>query len=319
MKGRVLVFGGSGFVGRATVKRLLEAGYAVVMANRQQAHWGDANPSRVAVLQCNRQKRAQVEAAVRAHDDWTAIVDFTSFQAADVAPILEVYAERRELPQQEEDFAVFPEDLELRERLSAEDDYGAGKLLVEQHLSARFPTLALRLPDVYGPYDESRFWKYFLWLSVADQFPVFLKTKRECCFVFSGDVARAIVLALDASPRPRASVNVATLRTTLQEFLALFARCAGFKHAIKFTWEESEEGFCEEFLPSVDYNVSTAKLPSVLPLFVSTPVEEAMREMAAFYKRAWDRHPAERQEVLAELPRAWHSAIRRRAIALADE
>ncbi len=338
MKGNVLVFGGSGFAGRATVRRLLEAGYAVTMANRQQPHWGDANPLQVPVVQCDRAEPEQVTRALGAQPEWTFVVDFTSFQVEDVAPILAFYSERdklphyvmistdnvynvstmRTLPEQEEDFAVFPTDAKVRDELCAADDYGAGKLRVEQLLCSRFSTTAMRLPDVFGPYDESRIWKYFLWLSVADQFPVFVKTERQCSFVFSEDVARCAVAAVDG--RVSACVNVADKRrATLREFLEMFAASARFKHTIRFTSEESEDAFCEEFLPSVDYNVSVAKLASVMPAFEATRMEEALRQTAAFYRRAWDKYPTERLDVLSELPHAWHNAIKRRAVAMADE
>ncbi len=218
--------------------------------------------------------------------------------------------------------AHFVDDLELRRQLEGEDEYGAGKLQVEEMLVEK-NAWCLRLPDVYGPFDEMRFWKYFLWLSVADKFPVFVQNNRELSFVYSEDVAKCICIAITQcvpTERPRGATNVGDARRlTLKDFLLLYAKCAGFKHEIKFCNDPKSDVWPEEFLPSVDYAIKVEKLLRQLPQFNPTPMEEGLSQMSSFYRRAYDKYPKEREEVISEFPKQFHSLIRRRAIELADE
>jgi hypothetical protein len=126
---------------------------------------------------------------------------------------------------------------------------------------------------------------------------------------------------LNAAERPRGATNVGdSKRLTLKEFLLLYAKCAGFKHEIKLCSDpSSNDVWREEFLPSVDYAIKVEKLADQLPLFKATPFEVALVQTAAFYRRAWDKYPAEREEVLEEFPKEFRAAIKRRAIELSDD
>jgi nucleoside-diphosphate-sugar epimerase len=130
----VLVFGGSGFMGRATVRRFVEAGCDVTMANRGKCHWGESNPLRVNVMKCDRENPSDVVSVLKARQ-WKVLVDFTCFTPADIVPVLDFYAsssqrpfyvfvstdnvynlsEDRLLPEQKEEMTRFAADPQLRQ------------------------------------------------------------------------------------------------------------------------------------------------------------------------------------------------------------
>lgn len=131
------------------------------------------------------------------------------------------------------------------------------------------------------------------------------------CFCFRNNIV---------AERPRGATNVGdSKRLSLKDFLLLYAKCAGFTHEIKLCSDPNSDAWKEEFLPSVDYAIKVDKLAVQLPQFKPTPFEVALTQMASFYRRAWGKYPKEREEVMEEFPKAFHSAIRKRAIELADE
>jgi nucleoside-diphosphate-sugar epimerase len=105
---------------------------------------------------------------------------------------------------------VRPSSKKERQRLNDDDSYGDGKLQVEESLQRafhehQFPYTALRLPDVYGPFDSTRrFWRYYLWVLVSRKVPIDLSklgASRKLSFVFRDDVIAAIYAILEAGAK----------------------------------------------------------------------------------------------------------------------
>jgi nucleoside-diphosphate-sugar epimerase len=212
---------------------------------------------------------------------------------------------------------VRPADAEDRARLADEDDYGDGKLKVEEVLHSQMPFAfsALRLPDVYGPFDDKRFWAYYLWLSVSDFFPIFVApaTKtRVLSLIFVEDVAQICLALASLKPRQIGSFNCSSggCEISLEAFLSKFAACAQFP-APTFFSEPSEDKFCDEYLPSVDYCIDSAEIEKRLPKFVSTDFDAGIAKMASFYERAWNKYPQEREEVMENFPKKMAKRIRK--------
>lgn len=108
-----------------------------------------------------------------------------------------------------------------RKRLNEADSYGDGKLQCEEVLQAHagFPHVSLRLPDVFGPYDNTnRHWKYQLWLAgpcrsrwlgliacgaACHLSPVFISSSassKKLSFVYRDDVTNAALAAIKLGP-----------------------------------------------------------------------------------------------------------------------
>lgn len=171
---RVLVLGGTTFIGRRIVERLHDRGDEVLVVHRghhQPAPWVP-----VGHLHVDRQHLADHSDEVRRFDA-EAIVDTYALTAADVAAVLPVLPEVPSVVLSSHDvyqaYSAFhaqqcdtpvplTEDAELRRErypyrgaglAGVPDDYE--KLDVEEGWLARGATV-LRLPMVYGPYDSQR-------------------------------------------------------------------------------------------------------------------------------------------------------------------
>ena len=214
--GNVLVIGGSRFMGRRLVWRLLAEGHAVTTLNR--GLHPDPFGSRVTRLQADRTSPEFRE--VLRQRSFEAVVDFLAFSGRDTAGAVtaisgrvghyvmissgQVYLVReappggRRGPVAEDAYPgptmVAPQEpSDRREWL-----YGVGKREAEDALQEAFaahgfPYTALRLPMVDGEGDPSRRLESYLW-RILDGGPLLLPDGGEqpVRHVYSGDVARAI-------------------------------------------------------------------------------------------------------------------------------
>jgi len=84
---RVLVLGGSLFMGPPTIERLLDAGCAVTVMNRGVSTPATDFGSRVTTVKCDR-KSDDFASFLRHSGSWDAIVDYIAYTVADVEPLL---------------------------------------------------------------------------------------------------------------------------------------------------------------------------------------------------------------------------------------
>jgi nucleoside-diphosphate-sugar epimerase len=209
---RVLVLGGTGFIGYFTVWRLLAAGHRVTVFNRGKT--ADPFGARIERLQGD---RSTGEVAALREQRFDAAIDFTAYRPAELAPVIEVlghgsvghyvfvstgqvYLVREGVtgPAREEDYdgALLPEPTATEDR--AEWRYGIEKrecedLLMKAFDSERFPVTRVRLPMVHGPRDPRRRLERYLW-RILDGGPVILPDggKDPIRHVDVGEVARGL-------------------------------------------------------------------------------------------------------------------------------
>jgi nucleoside-diphosphate-sugar epimerase len=242
---RVLLVGGTGFLGGHVARALLDQGHAVTVISRGKR----PVPGGVAHLAADRQDGPALGKALEGrHFDFT--VDFTAYDARDVEQLLltpyaslgryvlissgQVYlvTQARREPSIEED----SEATLMAEPAAGTPDhgqwaYGMGKRRAEGALRALRDShgvrgLVLRLPVVQGEGDGSlRLWSYLE--RMLDGGPLLLPDggARFVRHVYSGDVARAVV-TLAAREMPREAVyniaqpNVVTVRDLLESVAA---------------------------------------------------------------------------------------------------
>jgi 2'-hydroxyisoflavone reductase len=237
---RVLVIGGTLFIGRALVDQLLERGDAVVIMHRgSSTPWG----ARVDEIRCDRNDVAAVKAALDGASfdvvydnvyDWTRGTSAAQVSAAATAKIrglrryvftssVAVYPPGGEYA---EDAALVPPDYP--------NSYGAQKAETERALFALqrdrgIPVATLRPAFVYGlhnPFDRES----FFWDRLMAGRPVLIPDDglRTMQFVNSRDVARASILASEKDIAVGHAYNLANYPPIAQvDFVRLLALVAG--------------------------------------------------------------------------------------------
>ncbi len=170
---KILVIGGSKFIGRHVVRELLYAGNEVTLFNRGN-HPPTEESASLRQLIGDRFLPGSIQSAIAA-EHFDAVVDMVAYDAPETSLAIEqlrghcdrylmistasVYAEPTASPIHETDPLILSEDPHLA--------YGHKKVLAEQaafaaYTETGFPVTVLRLPAVFGEYDhQAREW-YFI-------------------------------------------------------------------------------------------------------------------------------------------------------------
>ena len=238
---RILVIGGTQFMGRETVERLVARGHDVSVLHRRdhndfgdgvvrniKADRGDLDAmSRIlgsegfeAVLDFaydweKGTTAAQVEAAARSCGSELVRYVFISSVAA--------YGEGLDLP---EDSPLAPDDFPMpyiQHKASTE------RALFAMHRDSGFPVTTLRPPFVHGP-RQPFYREQFFWDRMLDHRPIILPEggKTPMQWVFSPDVAQACVRAIGVPAAAGEAFNIGHVEpTTQRSFVEALARAAG--------------------------------------------------------------------------------------------
>jgi nucleoside-diphosphate-sugar epimerase len=257
---RVLLAGGTGFIGGTAAQALTTAGHQVTVLSRGRR----TGPAGTESLIADRSDPAALGRALEGRRfDFT--VDFTAYDAGDVERLLlvpyaalgryvmistgQVYLVTRStsLPYREEDSEapIQPEPPEGSPD-HPEWRYGMGKRRAEGTLlslrtSHGVRSLVLRLPVVIGEGDSSlRLWAYLE--RMRDGGPILLPDGglQRLRFIDVADVARTVVWLVE-NPQPREAIyNLAQPDVvTLRDFLALLASAAGVEaRFVEASWDE---------------------------------------------------------------------------------
>ena len=316
---KILVFGGNGFIGASTVKRLIQRGADVAIVNRGNWYWDSYNRIRPHVLPivCDRKtslvKCRDLATFIR-NVNLDAVVDFSAYNPYEVREavavlrgkvrlyiyistdsVYEVCEKNHAGPSRETD-ASRPETKEEQDKLNSQDDYGHRKLqgeevLMLQRQDGGFPFVALRLPDVIGPRDSTyRWWIYQLWVKVSQYInkPVTIPQSlrnQPISFVYVDDVAEAVVRVINAGAKVYdQAINIAYPDViTLPQLLNDIKTVLGVKN-VTFENENTERPMF--FYPSVKKGpIDVSKALDLLG-WQPTPWEEVVKTTVDFYEAA---------------------------------
>ncbi len=242
---RVLVIGGTMFIGRRLVRRLIEAGHEVTILHRKAQHpFGERVTNAVA----DRNDAATVRAALagsRFDSAYDIAYDMKRGTTAE-----QVEATARAIPGELSRYvfmssiAAYGEGLNhLEDDPLAPDthpmDYVRNKAASERalfrlHRESGFPAVTLRPPFVYGP--ENPFYREaFFWDRIRLGRRVIVPGQGEWLmqFVYVDDLVRACLAALESPAAPGRAYNVAhETPVTQTEAVAAFAAAAGRRASI---------------------------------------------------------------------------------------
>ncbi|MBI1853590.1 MAG: NAD-dependent epimerase/dehydratase family protein, partial [Planctomycetes bacterium] len=246
---KVLVIGGSVFVGAHTVRALVSRGHAVTILNRGVTP--DNHGNRVRRIHADR-KHADALARALVSEAFDAAVDVSAYVGADTSAAIEALGDRVDhfvhvstgqvylvrdgcpTPARETDYdgALIPEPSNEPDR--GEWAYGIGKrdcedVLVRAAATRAFPSTRLRIPIVHGEGDyRHRLTSYLARLT--DGGPVFLSDggTSRLRHVDVLDVVETIVRLVESGDGKGEAFNLAWDETiTLREMLEELVRLTG--------------------------------------------------------------------------------------------
>jgi nucleoside-diphosphate-sugar epimerase len=304
---RVLVIGGTLFIGRALVDQLLERGDDVVIMHRgKQTPFG----SRVTEIRCDRNDVAAVRAALKGNRfdvvydnvyDWErgTTADQVSAAAIAASPGLRRYVFTSSV-------AAYPEGGPYDERAPLvpsdyPNAYGAQKAdseraLFELHRQRGIPVTTLRPAFIYGPHNPFDR-EAFFWDRLRAGRPIIVPEDgvRTMQWVHVRNVAHAAVLAATNDLAVGHAYNLASYPPITQlEFVQLLARIAGREaHLVHIPREQIQQAGGQLFAPPLYFGVFLDIPPitarsdharSELGLEL-TPLEEGLRETYRWYEQ----------------------------------
>jgi 2'-hydroxyisoflavone reductase len=239
---RILVIGGIQFMGRETVRRLVERGHDVSVLHRRDEHDLGAEVRNV------RADRNDADAMARALGEggYEAVFDFAyDWEKGTSAEQVEQAARSCGDELQRYVFmssvAAYGGGLDLREdHPLAPDDHpdayvrhkaAAERALFRLHAEIGMPVTTFRPPFVHGP-RQPFYREQFFWDRLRDGRPIILPdgghTPMQWAFV--DDVAEACVRAIEMSDAAGEAFNVAHVEPTTQRgFVEALARVAGIE------------------------------------------------------------------------------------------
>jgi nucleoside-diphosphate-sugar epimerase len=311
---KVLVVGGTRFMGVDTVELLLEHGHEVAVFNRgtREGRW----PGRVRALRGDRTDAASL--AQLAGESFDGIVDFCAYRAGDVRGLLAVQGETQRHVHVSsgtvyalEPRLPWPEETRYGPA-PLWGEYARGKIDCEEVLRSERPasaaTTAIRPPWVLGPRsyaDRERFVLNRLLDGEVILLPGDGKALQQ--FVTSGQVAHAIVAALEAfEDGGWRAFNVASPGyASLEGFVAVCAEVAGAEPIVRLVGNGPSGTGRPVFemvnpvfpFPNENYVLDTSALEraglAAAPVALETMLAASLAALLDSPERHWSRSPAE--------------------------
>jgi nucleoside-diphosphate-sugar epimerase len=302
---RILVIGGTLFIGKRLVRRLLEAGHDVMILHRKADHpFGDRVRNAVA----DRNDAAAVRGALSGRR-FEAAYDIAYDWERGTTP-KQVEATAKSIPGSLSRYifmssvAAYGSGLDHTEndRLASDDDLnpyvrhkaGSERTLFRMHAQSGFPAVTLRPPFVYGP--ENPFYREaFFWDRIVLGRPAIVPGDgdRLMQFVYVNDLVEACLAALENPAAPGQAFNVAHERAVTQvEAVCAFAATLGKQASVVNVPREIIERnggnvFADPLyfgqyydLPPITEKVARAKRVLGLKL---TPFADGLRETYQWY------------------------------------
>lgn len=309
---RVLVIGGTLFIGRETVHRLAARGHEVTVLHRRDRH--DLGPG-IANVQADRSDLTTVARVLR-DGRYDAVFDFAyDWEKGTTATQVEATARSCGSGLHRYVFmssiAAYGPGLDLREsdplvpddhpNPYAQQKASSERALFRMHAASRFPITTFRPPFVHGP-RQPFYREQFFWDRLRDGRPIVLPDHGEAPiqWVFVSDLGEACVRAIEAPEAAGEAFNIAHVeRLTQRSFVEALARVAGVsptfapmsRDTIHAAGGHAFAGdlYFGEFLDIPPHTSVVEKAPRLLGV-TPTSLDAALRESFAWYQAQPRRH-----------------------------
>ena len=304
---RVLVIGGTLFIGRHLTGQLLEAGHEVTILHRRPGHdlggavqelIGDRNDiGPLAGVLAGRRFDAVFDnvydwerGTTAAHVEATARACGGDLHRYVFMSSVGAYQEALDVT---EESPLAPED---DGNSYAQNKASSERALFRLHEREGLPVVTLRPPYVYGP-DNPFYREAFFWDRLADNRPILVPGdgQRPMHMAYVKDVVRACLAALERPEAVGESFNIADERPVTQdELVRALARAAGYEPRLVHVPRERIEaaggsgmgperlyfGMHLDLVPITEVTVKARRLLG----FQATPLGDGLAETYAWYR-----------------------------------
>lgn len=302
---QILVIGGTAFIGREIVERLVQRGHGVTVLHRRDHH--DLGPA-VANLQADRSDMTALHGALKGKR-FDAVFDLAyDWQKGTSAVEVEAAARASGDGLQRYVFmssiAAYGPGLNRRESdplvaAGPGDPYSQNKAAAERalfalHSQSQFPVVTFRPPFVHGP-RQPFYREQFFWDRLRDDRPIILPDGGDAPmqWVFAPDLAETCIRAIEVSEAAGEAFNCAHVEALTQRtFVEALARAAGATpHFVSMPRDEIVAAggslfggnlYFGEVLDLPPHTEIVEKAPRVLGV-QPTPLEDALRVTFDWY------------------------------------
>ncbi len=262
---KILILGGTGFVGPAVVSLLVRSGQDVTLLNRGTRAVPDTRH-----LQADRNRPQDLKKVLHSADShYDAIIDLSCYDAEQARLAWEAFSSRTRRWIYLSSAAVYKDDTDTPPKESARvggtglwGRYGIDKYAAEQFLLTHAQgdyspqVIILRAPYIYGPQNNIDR-ETFVWVRALNAQPVFIPGDGQTPiqFLHVSDLADAIKLFIDTSTLATfpGIYNIAADECpTLREWVSLLAEIAGVKDPGIIAGELANDFLPRQFFPFRD-------------------------------------------------------------------
>jgi nucleoside-diphosphate-sugar epimerase len=257
---KVLIIGGSGFIGPHIVRALHQSGHEVTVLNR-----GNRPLPGTRQLVADRHDAASMTEAARAVPNIDVVIDTSAYGKAESALAFESFGSRVEHWMHLSSAAVYAP---TRDHLPGEDDpiggapiwgdYGRDKSQIDEFLLSleEGPRVTIfRPPYVYGPGNNNQR-EAFVWARCLRQEPVLVPGdgSTPIQLVHAADLAAAFVACLGREGPLRRAYNIANSRSvSLEGWTRLVAASADLPVAVRLVGAHAPDFVPRQYFPFRDY------------------------------------------------------------------
>lgn len=239
---KILVIGGSGFVGRPFVSKLLSKGYLVTLLNR--GNRPIEGTEQIIADRNSFEELTVIKKKIGSDRKFDTIVDISAYTLEQSQNVWELFSENTNYWIHLSSASVYKEAKNPPSEtypIGGADvwgDYGIQKSEIDayyQSVKTKVPVIILRPPYLYGPGNDSDR-EQFIWSRALNNLPIFIPGdgKTIIQFLHVYDLASAFLYFIQNPPEQARTYNIATKEVITQnDWCKLLLKCSELSTDLK--------------------------------------------------------------------------------------